>query len=125
MPRFHSRVDGIAPSSAPLSQIVEAGDLVYFSGQVPFDAEGKLAGESIEAQARQALDNLRTSLRSIGLGVGHVIKVNAFLADFTDAPAWNAAYRHVFDPPYPVRTTVGATLPGFLIEVEAVAWRGS
>jgi 2-iminobutanoate/2-iminopropanoate deaminase len=123
MPTFHHEVDGIAASPSPLSQVVEAGDLVYLSGQVPVDADGALVADDIDSQARQALQNLRTCLRAVGLDTADVVKVNAFLADLADAPGWNAAYHAVFTPPYPVRTTVGVNLPGFRIEIEAVACR--
>jgi 2-iminobutanoate/2-iminopropanoate deaminase len=117
--RFHG--EGIAVSPAPLSQVVRGGGLVYLSGQVPFDADGQLAGEDIETQARQVFDNMRRNLAAAGCSFRDVLKVNAFLADLADAPGYNAVYEQAFSPPYPARTTVGAALPGFRLEVEAVA----
>jgi 2-iminobutanoate/2-iminopropanoate deaminase len=50
--------------------------------------------------------------------------VNAFLADLGDFDAYNRVYREFFTPPYPARTSVGASLPpDVLVEIEAVARR--
>lgn len=123
MATFHSEVDGIAATASPLSQVVETRELVFTAGQVPFDADGRLVGDDIESQARAALANLRNALAAAGCAPSDVIKVTCYLADLADAPGWNAAYTEVFEPPYPVRTTIGAALPGFKIEIEAVAQR--
>jgi 2-iminobutanoate/2-iminopropanoate deaminase len=53
-----------------------------------------------------------------------VVKVNAYLADLGDLPAYNEVYVEFFDGPHPARTSVQAGLPaGVLIEIEAVARR--
>lgn len=118
---FHG--DGIAQATAPLSQVAASGDLVFLSGQVPLDPDGRIEGDDIETQARRALANLQSNLAAAGLSLRDVIKVNGYLADLTDAPGYNRVYESVFEPPFPARTTIGAALPGFLVEVEAVAAR--
>jgi 2-iminobutanoate/2-iminopropanoate deaminase len=123
MAEFHTEVEGIATPAAPYSLVVATGDLVFTSGQTPLDADGKLTGDDIEAQARQALKNLQHALAAAGLGPKDVVKVTCYLADMDDALGWNEAYKEVFEAPFPVRTTVGAALPGFKIEIEAVATR--
>lgn len=123
MATFHTEVEGIAPTPAPYSQVVETRDFVYTAGQVPLDADGNLVGDDILTQARQALKNLRSALAAAGLEPKDVVKVTCFLADLADAPGWNEAYREVFEAPFPARSTVGAALPGFKIEIEAVATR--
>ena len=51
-----------------------------------------------------------------------MIKVNAFLTDLGNFPAFNEVYREYFEEPYPARSTVGVSLPaGILVEIEAVA----
>jgi 2-iminobutanoate/2-iminopropanoate deaminase len=115
--------EDVAPNPAPLSQVVVSGDLVFLAGQVPLDSDGRLVGDDIEAQARQVFTNMAACLRDAGCDFGDVVKVTAFLADLSEAPQFNAVYRAYFHEPYPVRTTVAAALPGFKLEVEAVARR--
>jgi 2-iminobutanoate/2-iminopropanoate deaminase len=115
--------DGVGIPSSPYSPVVVSGDLVYTAGQVGTDTSGAPA-DGIEAQTRQALENLRLCLEAAGAGLGDVLKVTAYLTDMASFAAYNEVYREVFDPPYPARTTVGAMLaPGLLVEIEAVARR--
>jgi 2-iminobutanoate/2-iminopropanoate deaminase len=115
--------DGIAKPDAPYSPVYASGDLVYTAGQVGADASGTVA-EGIEAQTRQALENLRLCLEAAGCSFGDVMKVNAYLTDMDNFAAYNAVYSKTFSAPYPARTTVGAALaPGFLVEIEAIARR--
>jgi 2-iminobutanoate/2-iminopropanoate deaminase len=115
--------EGIAKPDAPYSPVYASGDLVYTAGQIGADASGAVA-DGIEAQTRQALENLRLCLEAAGCGFGDVMKVNAYLTDMDSFAAYNAVYRETFSAPYPARTTVGAALaPGLLVEIEAIARR--
>ncbi len=114
--------EGLARPAAPYSPVVVSGDLVFTAGQVGFDESGQLAAEDVGGQCRQALENIRTCLRAAGCELDDVIKVNAFLTDLGNFPAFNEAYREYFEEPYPARSTVGVSLPaGILVEIEAVA----
>jgi 2-iminobutanoate/2-iminopropanoate deaminase len=114
--------DGVARPKAPYSPVVVSGDHVYTAGQVAFDAEGNVVPGGTAEQTRQVLANLERCLEAAGCSLSDVVKVNAFLVDLDDFPAFNAVYREVFSEPYPARTTVQAGLaPGLLVEVEAVA----
>src|SRR3954451_7036611 len=115
--------EGIAKPDAPYSPVYASGDLVYTAGQVGVDASGTVP-DGIDAQTRQALENLRLCLEAAGCGLADVVKGNAYLTDMDDFAAYNAVYRETFSEPYPARTTVGAALvPGLLVEIEAVARR--
>jgi 2-iminobutanoate/2-iminopropanoate deaminase len=114
---------GPSPAGA-YSPAIRAGDLVFVSGQVPRNpATGQIAGD-ITAQTKQVLENLRAVLATAGARLDDVVSVNAYLADIRDWEAFNAAYGEVFRPPYPTRTTVGAGLHGFLVEISAIAHVG-
>ena len=115
---------GVAVPAAPFSPVVVSGDLVYTAGQVGYDASGAAVDGGIEAQTRQAFENLRLCLEAAGCSFDDVLKVNAYLTDLENFAAYNDVYRELFREPYPARTTVGAALaPGLLVEVEAVARR--
>lgn len=115
-----------APAVGPYSPAVVAGDLVFVSGQVPLDREGRVVGATAAEQAQQALANLVAQLRAAGVGPEAVVKTTIFLTDMDDFAAVNEAYGRVFQPPYPARATVEvARLPKDVkVEIEAVAVRG-
>ena len=125
MPRKTFSAAG-AVSVGPYSHAVEAGDLVYLSGQTPIDSTtGDLAPGDIGAQTQQCLHNLFQVLAAAGLVPDDVGKVNVFLADMRDFAAMNAVYARSFTAPYPARTTIGvAALPlGARVEIEMIARR--
>ena len=116
--------DDVARPDFPYSPVVVSGDLVYTAGQVANNASGKVVSDDVEAQTRQALDNVRACLAAAGCGLEDVIKVNAFLTDLANFDVYNAVYREYFSEPFPARTTVGAALaPGLHVEIEVVARR--
>lgn len=113
-----------APTAiGPYSQAVCAGGMVYTSGQIPLDPATGAAPQGIEAQSRQALENLSAVLAAAGAGLDRVLKTTCFLADMGDFAAFNQIYAEYFRAPCPARSCVAVkTLPkGLLVEVEAVA----
>jgi 2-iminobutanoate/2-iminopropanoate deaminase len=118
----------ITPSNAvavgPYSAAIDAGALVFLSGQTPIDpSTGKLVQGDAAAQTKRCLANLRAALHAAGLTLDDVVKVNVFLTDMNDFAAMNAAYREAFAEPFPARTTIGvAALPlGARVEIELIA----
>ena len=100
-----------------------AGNTLYTSGQLGLDpATGALA-QGVEAQARQALENLGAVLRAAGMDYADVAKTTVFLADMGDFAAINAIYAEFFTGEAPARSCVAVKeLPkGGLFEIEAVA----
>jgi 2-iminobutanoate/2-iminopropanoate deaminase len=113
---------GHKPPVGAYSPALVAGDLVFVSGQVPKDpVTGELLGTTVEDQTRAVLANVARALGYAGASLADVVSVNAYLADIADWDRFNAVYREHFEPPYPTRTTVGAELHGFLVEISAVA----
>ena len=100
-----------------------AGNTLYTSGQLGLiPATGELPA-GVEAQAKQALDNLGAVLQAAGMDFSDVVKTTVFLADLNDFAAINAIYAEYFTGEAPARSCVQvAALPkGALFEVEAVA----
>ena len=74
--RFSS--PGTMPRPYGYSQVVEitGGHPVYISGQVPLDTNNQVVGVGdFAAQARQAFENVRLALESVGLTFAHVVKI--------------------------------------------------
>ena len=113
-----------APAAVgPYSQAVVRGGLVFTSGQLPLHPADGAMPEGIEAQARQAFDNLRGLLSDAGSSLAQVLKTTVFLKNIADFAAVNAVYAEYFTQPFPARSCVeAAALPkGALVEIEAVA----
>jgi reactive intermediate/imine deaminase len=114
----------LPPPAGPYSHVVEAGGVVWTAGFGPQDPATGQVPDGIERQTEQVIDNLETALRAVGLGLGDVVKATVHLQDDErDFEGLNAVYARRFPQPYPVRTTVGSTLPGILVEVDVVAVR--
>ncbi len=114
-----------APAAlGPYSQGIVAGGFFFASGQVPIDpATGELAGETVEAQARQVFANLEQVLAAAGCGFADVLKTTVFLTDLANFAEVNSIYAEYFVEPFPARSCVQiAALPkGSLLEVELIA----
>ncbi len=113
-----------APTAiGPYSHAVTTDSLVFTSGQLGIDpATGKLP-EGVEAQARQALENLKAVLTAAGASLETVVKTTVFVKNMSDFKAVNAIYAEYFPRDCPARSCVEvAALPaGGLVEVEAIA----
>ena len=93
-----------APSSPLFSQAVKAGPNVFVSGTTGIDpSTGKLAGDSIEAQTRQALVNCEAVLRAGGASLDDVVEVGVLLSDPGDFAGMNEEYARWFPTDGPAR----------------------
>lgn len=110
-------------SHVPLSPAVRAGDFVYVSGQVPFDANGVVVAGGIEAQTRQVMENVKATLALAGCTMDQVVKTFAILSDAREFGAFNKVYGSYFPSEPPARTTVEARLMvDIKVEIEAIAY---
>lgn len=116
-----------APAAiGPYSQAIEHDGTIYISGQLPIDpATGSFPGETIEAQTRQSLENIKAILAEAGLGMDAVLKTTVLLKNIADFGKMNEVYDTYFDGTYPARAAfqVGALPKNALVEIEVVAAR--
>lgn len=107
----------------PYSPFREAGDLVFFSGQIPLIPDTGEIPANLQDQAHQAMKNVGGVLQAAGLGYEKVIKTTVFLADINDFNAVNEIYAQYFKEPFPARSAVAVKdLPkGVKLEVEVIA----
>ena len=114
-----------APAAiGPYSQAVQAGNMLFVSGQIPIDpATGEFAGSDIATQTKQSLTNIQNILAAAGYSLNDVVKTTVLLADIADFAAMNAVYAEFFTAPYPARAAFQvACLPkNALVEIECVA----
>ncbi len=116
-----------APAAiGPYSQAIEAGGMVFASGQLPIDpATGSIVEGGIEQQTHQSLRNVQAILEAAGTDLSHVVKTTVFLSSITNFANMNEVYAQYFREPFPARSAVAVKdLPkGALVEIEVVAVR--
>ena len=118
---------GNAPSSPLYSQGVKAGPHVLVSGIVGIDpATGSLAGETIQAQTRQALTNCQAILQAGGASLDDVVEVGVLLTHPADFAGLNEEYARWFpaEPPTRYVAKLGVDLPGLLVSIRMTAYTG-
>ena len=116
---------GAPPVVGPYSQAIRTGDFLFCSGQIPIDpVSGDLIHGDIQAQTRQALENVKAILDHEKLAFADVVKTTVYLIDLADFGAMNQVYARYFQAAYPARSTVQvAGLPkGARIEIEVIVY---
>ncbi|MCU0975784.1 MAG: RidA family protein [Steroidobacteraceae bacterium] len=114
----------VLPAGLPFSEAVRTGDLLHLSGQIGIrPGTRELVPGGLEAESRQTLENIRTTLEAHGLSLRDVVKCTIMLADMTQWGRFNAIYREFFAPPYPARSAFGTNglALGAQVEVECLA----
>jgi len=126
--REELRVVSLAEPISHYTDAVRAGDLLFVSGVVPIDADGRLVGEGdVVEQTRQVFRNMAEVLGAAGASFADVVKVTVFLIDIDDRARINPVRQEVFGDARPASTLVEITalaVPGALVEIEAVATLG-
>lgn len=124
-----SRIDtsDAAQPVAAYSQAVEAGDLVFVSGQIPLNpASDELISEDMKAATARCIANAQAILQAAGLDLNNVVKASVFLTTMDDYAEMDAAYREAMPMPFPAREAVAVlALPkGARVEISMIAQKG-
>lgn len=117
------KVISVGESVAAYSHGKVVGDLLFTSGITSHDpVTGAVRGQTIEEQTRLSFELLEAILAKAGSSLADLVQVQVFLADIeADFAGFDATYKELVPAPYPPRATVGATLPGYLIEMLVTA----
>lgn len=108
----------------PYSQAVAAkGSFLFISGQIPLKADATLAGNDIQSQTRQSIENIKAILEAEGLTLGNVVKTTVLLKNMDDFKAMNEVYGEYFGESKPARAAYQVVkLPlDVMVEIEAIA----
>ena len=121
-----TRIDTKASAQpvAAYSQAVQAGQLVFVSGQIPIVPQtGDLLAEDMEAATTQCIANAEAILRAAGLNLNNVVKTSVFLTTMDDYAEMDNAYRKAMPQPFPAREAVAVqALPkGARVEISMIA----
>lgn len=114
----------VLPSTLPFSEAVRVGELLFLSGQLGImPGSMKLAEGGIKEEARQAMQNIKTSLEAHGYAMNNLVKCTVMLADMGDWPAFNEVYKTFFPDHFPARSAFGASALALSarVEIECIA----
>jgi 2-iminobutanoate/2-iminopropanoate deaminase len=110
----------------PYNQAVEAGNLLFISGQVCIDpSNGQLKNKDLQEETHQVMHNLRAILEAAGMDFSNVVKTTIFLTDMNRFSELNEVYAKYFKNDFPARETVQVSaLPKFVnVEISMIASR--
>lgn len=117
------------PSPRPnpvFSPAVRVGNTLYLSGQIGTDSANRLVAGGIQAEGRQALNNVKAALERYGSSLDRVVKCTVFLADIKDYDAFNEIYVSYFRARKPARSAMAASglALNARVEIECIAVTG-
>jgi len=105
------------------SQAIQAGNLVFLSGQIPLvPATMEVVDGDFEARARQVFENLQAVAEAAGGSLNDIVKLTIFLTDLGNFASVNEVMESFFEQPFPARAAIGvASLPkGVDVEADAI-----
>lgn len=111
----------------PYSQAIEAGGLIFVSGQVAIEpATGELVLDDIKTETTKVMENIKAILTEAGIGFSNIVKTTIFLKDMASFGEVNEVYGSYFTEKFPARETVAvAGLPKNVnVEISVTASRG-
>jgi 2-iminobutanoate/2-iminopropanoate deaminase len=116
---------GNAPAPiGPYNQAVQAGNMLFVSGQIALDPkDGTLFQGPVAGETEVVMENLKAILLEAGMDFSHVIKTSIFLMDMGQFSVVNEVYARYFTGNYPARETVQVSgLPkGVQVEISVIA----
>jgi 2-iminobutanoate/2-iminopropanoate deaminase len=113
----------VLPRNLPFSELVRHGNTLYLSGQIGIQpGTTKIVPGGVREEARQTMENIKTSLEAHGYSLGNLVKCTVMLADIADWPAFNEVYKGFFSSDYPARSAFGASglALGARVEVDCI-----
>jgi 2-iminobutanoate/2-iminopropanoate deaminase len=125
MPKRAISSDSVFKGSLPFAQATLAGGFMFVCC-VGRDREGRFPA-GVQAQTRQAIENIRALLAEAGGTLRDVVKCTVYVTDRADWAPMNEVYFAAFaeDPPHRVSCIVsGLGSPECLVEIDATAYLG-
>lgn len=108
-PKAPEFIHATSGPARPFSPAVRANGFLILSGQVGTDTSGKVVAGGIQAETKQAMENIKGVLAQNGSSMDRVVKCTVFLADMKEWGAMNDVYVTFFaEDKRPARSAMGA-----------------
>src|ERR1039457_2047347 len=99
--------DGAPKPIGPYSQAIEAGNVIFCSGQIPLDPQtGQLIQGDISVQTKRILDNFEAVLKASGSSLEKTVKLTVYLTNLGDFDTLNKVLAERFKQEPPARAVV-------------------
>ena len=111
-------------STYPFSLAVKAGDLVFVSGVLGTDKDGKLDPD-FKKQSVQVMENIKARVEKLGYSMKDIVKCTVMIKEMSKWADFNEVYKTYFNPDrYPARSAMGVSglALGAEMEVEVVVY---
>ncbi|MBU5266658.1 RidA family protein [Virgibacillus proomii] len=112
-----------APAAlGPYSQAIQAGNLLFVSGQIGINPETGQMVEGVESQTKQVLQNIEAIVKQVGADLSKAVKFSIYLSSMDDFAIVNEIYGGFLQKPYPARSTMEVSkLPkDALVEMDVI-----
>jgi enamine deaminase RidA (YjgF/YER057c/UK114 family) len=113
------------PAYTQTIKVTGAQSVIFISGQVDYDDKGSVGHPGdFAAQARATFASLKAQVEAAGGTIASIVKLNTYLVDVRHRAELATVREEVFGKKAPASTLIGVTalaMPGWLIEVEAIA----
>ena len=116
----------VYPANVPLAEAVRIDNTLLLSGQIGIEPGTlKLVPGGLKAEAKQTMDNIRTTLEAHGYAMSDLVKCTVMLADIGRWGEFNEIYKTYFSGHFPARSALGVTglAIGAQVEVECIAYK--
>jgi 2-iminobutanoate/2-iminopropanoate deaminase len=116
----------VYPANVPLAEAVRIDNTLLLSGQIGIvPGTLKLVPGGIKAEAKQTMDNIKTTLEAHGYSMNDLVKCTVMLADIGKWGEFNEIYKTYFTAHFPARSALGANglAIGAQVEVECIAYK--
>lgn len=109
----------------PYSQGIQAGNLLFISGQLPVDPTNGAISNDIKAQTQQSLENIKAIILAAGFSMDDIVKTTVYVKDLNQFNDINQVYASFFTQNPPARACIEiARLPKDAgVEIEAIVYK--
>jgi len=125
--KIRIQTNAAPPALGSYSQAVRVGNLVFVTGQTGRNPNTRKLLDGVEAQARQAMNNVAAVLNAAGCSPAGIVRANLVLADIKDFKVVDEVYVQWLPDDrivcHPARTVFQAkALPaGALVMIDVIA----
>ena len=116
----------VYPPKVPLAEAVRIDKTLLLSGQIGIrPGTLTLVPGGIKEEARQTMENIKTTLEAHGYTMRDLVKCTVMLADIAKWGEFNDVYKTYFADRFPARSAMGVAglAIGAQVEVDCIAYR--
>jgi reactive intermediate/imine deaminase len=118
--RLAVRPAGVPAPAGPYSPGVVVGELLFISGQGPFDETGTVVAGGFDEEVRAAFENLARIAAAAGGDLRNAVRIGGYIKDYDGFARYNEIMREYVGEPLPARTTIPVPTLPISIELDAV-----